>query len=143
MSMIPLNTVKFSDDSCSVDKDEIILVQIIGPYISGEETIIRKNIARAREAAIRLYKAGFGVITPHLNTAGFEEHIADQEIFLKTYKKVMDIVDIFYVLNGWENSDGSLGEIAKAIKTGKCLFFEGDLTLEGAKKLWTVSQQGT
>lgn len=46
------------------------LVYVIGAY-SGN---VKENIQKAEEASIALIRAGYHVITPHKNTAGYEKY---------------------------------------------------------------------
>ena len=83
----------------------MILVYVAGPY-NGD---IEGNIENAEKKSIELIRAGFAVITPHKNTAGYERY-EDGEITDQTWL-IMDLVilarcDVLYIL---KNSGGSKG----------------------------------
>jgi len=97
----------------------IKIVYVAGPYRakSGAHDAsvyneIEENIRRAEAAAIRLWAAGFGVLCPHLNTNHFEVKCPDipTEAYLVTDLRLLAICDIIYMLPGWQDSKGSIGE---------------------------------
>jgi len=90
------------------------LVYLSGPY-SGE---IEKNIAAAREVAIKLWEAGYWVICPHLNTAHFE---VDCKVGYQDYIdgdcRMIDGCDALVMLPNWAESRGAV--IEKDHATGR------------------------
>ena len=88
---------------------------VAGPY-NGDT---KQNIENAEKKSIELIRAGFAVITPHKNTAGYEKY-EDGNISAQTWLD-LDLVilarcDILYVLKNSENSKGTQAEIAFAEK---------------------------
>ena len=92
------------------------LVYVIGAY-SGSSKTIRANIAKAEAASIMLVRAGFHVITPHKNIAGYEQY-EDESITYDTSTAMnLDILsrcDAIYVLDSAKDSNGSQMEIGFA-----------------------------
>ena len=91
----------------------MILVYVAGPY-NGD---IEGNIKNAEKKSIELIRAGFAVITPHKNSAGYEKY-EDGEITDQTWI-IMDLTilarcDILYVLKNSDSSRGVQKEIAFA-----------------------------
>ena len=91
----------------------MLLVYVAGPY-NGD---IKGNIENAEKKSIELIRAGFAVITPHKNTAGYEKY-EDNEITYQTWID-MDLIilsrcDILYVLKNSETSKGTQIEIGFA-----------------------------
>ena len=98
---------------------QLKIVYVAGPYRakSGAHDAsvyneIEENIRRAEAAAIRLWAAGFGVLCPHLNTNHFEVKCPGipTEAYLITDLRLLAVCDIIYLLPGWEESSGSVGE---------------------------------
>ena len=91
------------------------LVYVAGPYNGS----IKQNIENAEKKSIELVRAGFAVITPHKNTAGYEKY-EDGCITAQTWLDLDLIIlarcDILYVLKNSENSKGTQAEIAFAEK---------------------------
>jgi len=89
------------------------LVYVAGPY-NGDT---KQNIENAEKKSIELIRAGYAVITPHKNTAGYEKY-EDDKITNQTWLN-MDLVilarcDFLYVLKNSESSKGTQAEIAFA-----------------------------
>lgn len=105
------------------------IVYIAGPYgDAGGYLQIDRNIARAREAAARLYDAGIGCLTPHLNSAHFEAitpHIP-VSFWYELDEELLKRCDAVYVLEGWTESKGTKREIDLAIALGLRVFYQGD-----------------
>ena len=92
------------------------LVYVIGAY-SGSSKTTRDNIAKAEAASIMLVRAGFHVITPHKNIAGYEQY-EDEVIANDTWTAInLDILsrcDAIYVPDNAKDYNGSQIEIAFA-----------------------------
>lgn len=79
---------------------------------------IAYNTHKARQVALKYWRKGYAVICPHSNTAFFDNKCPDA-IFLSGGLEFVRVSDIIVVMKGWEGSQGSVGEIAEAIKLGK------------------------
>jgi hypothetical protein len=91
------------------------LVYVAGAY---RGISIKENIENAERKSIELIRAGFAVITPHKNTAGYEQYEDGKKITHQTWLD-MDLVilkrcDLLYVLKASEESEGTQAEIAFA-----------------------------
>ncbi len=102
------------------------LVYISGPY-TGD---IDQNILNARAMATNLWEMGFAVICPHLNTAHFEQDCsATYEDYLEGDLRMVEGCDAMLMLEGWEDSKGSVKERQHALTLGVSVFYDAhDLT---------------
>jgi len=93
------------------------LVYVIGPLSA--DTIFEQimNIRKAEAFAIKLWRAGFAVICPHLNT-GLLCGATPEEDFLKGDIEILSRCDFAVTIEGWQQSTGSLGEIEYCYKNG-------------------------
>jgi len=83
------------------------------------------NILRARKVAIKLWNAGFAVICPHLNSATLRHHVKDEEQFVRGDLLLVEKCDFLVIVDGWENSVGTLNEITTArLLNGIPIFFD-------------------
>lgn len=101
------------------------LLYVAGPY-AGD---IEYNIKRAEDVSIGLIRNGFHVLTPHKNTSGYEQY-EDDEITVQTWIDMdLDMLlrcDALYVMADYENSMGTLNEIAFAKFHGIPVFYAYD-----------------
>lgn len=78
-------------------------------YLSGKyrgQTVI--NVVKARQYAVELWKAGFTVICPHLNTAHFERFCDLQDNdFIEGDIVLLQRCDAIFMIPGWEESIGA------------------------------------
>lgn len=98
-----------------------MIVFVSGPYrgdVSG-------NIERAKQVAIRLWKLGYAVVCPHLNTAHFDG-ICPDETWLKGDLEIMSRCDAVYMMAGWDTSAGAKAERAAAIEHNKIIMYGVD-----------------
>lgn len=98
------------------------LIYLAGPITAATNDAWWENIMRARTAAKELWKLGFSVICPHLNTA-FMDGYADRECFIQGDLEQIRRCDGVVVLPQWEQSKGTWGEVELARELGKALFF--------------------
>jgi hypothetical protein len=91
------------------------LVYVAGSY---RGISVKENIQNAERKSIELIRAGFAVITPHKNTAGYEKYEDGQKITHQTWLDmdllILERCDILYVLKNSEESKGTQAEIAFA-----------------------------
>ena len=92
---------------------------ISGPYRGNVE----HNIIMARRAAVKLWKAGWAVICPHMNTANFDGECPD-DVWLEGDLEFLRRVDAIYMLKAWRSSKGAMVEHQKAIEWGKQIIYE-------------------
>ncbi len=91
---------------------------------------IEHNIRTAEMKSIKLWRRGWAVITPHLNTAHYERY-EDSELGLsyKTWIEgdlaILLKCDAMFVMKGWKTSKGTKGEIKFAKEHNIPVFYEG------------------
>jgi hypothetical protein len=85
---------------------------VIGPYRAKTVEGIENNIRAAAEVAKELWKMGYAVFCPHLNSAHFDG-VAPDESFINGDLEFLSCCDVMVILPGWRSSRGSLGEIEK------------------------------
>jgi len=106
------------------------LIYIAGPYNAMTPVGIRKNIAKAEEAAIELWALGWSVICPHKNISGFEKyestHDVDYDTWLQGDLEQVRRCDAIFMLNGWEVSNGAIMERKEAMLYRIGIFYQKD-----------------
>lgn len=100
------------------------ILYISGPYSAGNGRTVAGNIAVARAHAERAARRGWMPITPHLNTAYFEEtcpslyHDDWLDGDLTILSRLDPDVDAMLLLSGWTQSKGARLERDWAIHLG-------------------------
>lgn len=92
------------------------IVYIAGPYRGPDREAIAANIEAARRLATHACALGWFPICPHLNTAHMETdlpHLGDA-FWLRGTMELMERCDAMVLVEGWERSAGTQGEIARA-----------------------------
>ena len=105
-------------------------VYIAGPY-SGKThdhqsyNEIDANIAQAREAAKFLAENGMPFYCPHTNTAHFEVIAPDLpvEYWYEMDNVFVDLSSAVFLVEGWQVSLGTQGEMRRARRSGKPIFY--------------------
>lgn len=87
---------------------------VAGPYRSDTENGIYENIQSARAVALDLWKRGYAVLCPHMNTAFMGGH-DDDSMWLEGDIEWMQYADVVVLAPGWRKSAGTLEEIRVAI----------------------------
>jgi len=84
---------------------------VIGPYRSSKSIYeIKKNIDKAEEVAVNLWRLGYAVICPHKNTSFFDGLLPDK-VWLNGAIELLKRSDFAVTVKGWENSAGSRDEV--------------------------------
>lgn len=99
------------------------VIYISGPYRADTVNGVYENIQRARTATIGLWRQGYAVICPHLNTS-FMDGICQDDVWLEGDLELLRRADAIYMLRGWQKSDGAIQELNLAIETNKEIFYE-------------------
>ena len=94
-----------------------MVVYIAGPYRGRTPYQVEKNIARAKKAALKVWKAGHIALCPHMNTANFDGELPD-EVWMDGALELMLRCDVVLVLKGWDSSKGSRAEVTEAMSRG-------------------------
>ena len=102
------------------------IVYIAGPYRAPTPWGIECNIHTARNRAAqvvaRLHTLGVFPLTPHANTAHFD-NLAPDEYYLEGTLEVLRRCNAVLMVEGWETSSGALAEVAEAGRLGIPVFF--------------------
>lgn len=93
------------------------LLYLSGPYRAPTINGIYENIQRARVLAVELWKAGYAVLCPHLNTAFMDGDVPIEAIPDGDYEMVRRC-DAVVMLPGWQTSVGATQERLIAIGNG-------------------------
>lgn len=89
------------------------VIYIAGPYRANTERGTVENIRAAEAVAIKVWKAGYIALTPHLNTRLFGG-ICSDEVWLEGALELMSRCDGMVLVPGWELSGGTITEIQEA-----------------------------
>jgi hypothetical protein len=81
------------------------------------------NIWRARRAAIRLWRQGWVVICPHLNSA-LMDGACDESAFLEGDIELLKRCHAIFMLTNWIKSTGAKSEHRIALADKKQIFYE-------------------
>lgn len=95
----------------------MLVAFVSGAYRSDTEAGVRRNIEAARSVAEQLWRAGFSVVCPHLNTACCGG-IVSEETFLAGDIEILSRCDLLVTVDGWAQSIGSVGEVKFAQARG-------------------------
>jgi len=97
------------------------LVYVAGPYRGPTILHVIRNILRARRAALTVWRAGGVALCPHLNTAFFDDSLADT--WLAGDIELVRRSDAVWVIGGWHRSAGALAEAVEACHHGIPLLY--------------------
>ena len=101
------------------------VIYIAGKYRAKTERELVENIRHAEAAAIRLWKRGYAVICPHMNSAHMGGTCPDQ-VFIDGDLEILKRCDAIYMLDNCTESEGAKLELATAAKNNKLIYFEWD-----------------
>lgn len=93
------------------------LVYVAGPYRAASESAVVRNIRNAEAVAVELWKAGFAVLCPHMNTA-LMGGICPDEVWLKGDLVMLERCDLVVLVPGWQASSGTVAEHLRARELG-------------------------
>ena len=96
-----------------------LLIYVAGKYNGN----ISENIEKAEKVSVELIKNGFDVITPHKNTAYYEQDL-DEKTLIDMNLNILLRCDVLYVLNNWKTSPGTKQEILFAMKHEILILYE-------------------
>jgi hypothetical protein len=99
------------------------LIYVAGKYGAPTQEGISANIAHARQAAINLWRSGWSVFCPHMNTAHLDD-IVKREVFLDGDLEILKRCDAIYMLSNWQESEGAKKEYALAKYLELEIYFE-------------------
>ena len=92
------------------------LIYVAGPYRAATRDDIARNIDAARVIGISAAALGWFPVIPHANTAHMELDLPElgDDFWLRGTMEMMERCDAVVLVPGWQNSAGTLGEIARA-----------------------------
>ena len=93
------------------------VIYIAGAYRGETESEVQENIDCAKRAAIKLWKKGWAVICPHMNTAHMGG-IMPEDTFIEAGIEMVKRCDAIFMLEGWTNSAGASKEWKAAVNHG-------------------------
>lgn len=93
------------------------VVYIAGPHRADNACLREQNIRRAEEASFRVAQSGDIPLCPHSATRFFDGTLNDA-YWLAATLKLLRRCDAILMVAGWQNSEGSLGELAEAERLG-------------------------
>ncbi len=111
--------------------EKMKILYISGAISSSTVNGMHRNIAKARECAIKYWREGYATICPATNTAfmdgifgeDYEENWAG---FLAGDLRIIEVVDVVVMMPKWKDSRGAVAEHDKAMKLNKEIIYEVD-----------------
>lgn len=98
---------------------------IIGPIRSKWGLIGRLiNVWRGRQAAVKLWNAGFAVICPHLNSFAIAISGVDEDEIVKFDCEIIQRCDFVVILKRWTRSKGAQIEVDYCYRIGKNKYWD-------------------
>ena len=94
---------------------------VAGPLRADTLNRIAENIARARAVAVHLWRLGYAVLCPHLNSAFMSGAVPETQ-FLEAGLEFVRRSDLVVLVDGWERSEGTVREIEEAHARGIPVF---------------------
>lgn len=92
------------------------LIYVAGPYRAATRAAIALNIMQARLLGIEAARRGWFPVIPHANTAHMEVDLPNlgDEFWLRGTMEMMERCDALVLVDGWENSVGTVAEVQRA-----------------------------
>jgi hypothetical protein len=112
---------------------------ISGPLRSATPYHTDLNVRVARREAEQLWKLGFAVLCPHLNTYQMVGMLKDEAQFIKGDIRLLEGLDFIVMLPGWELSEGSRDEYKAAFRLDMDCFYRN----AGHEPLWTPTTRAS
>lgn len=101
------------------------VIYIAGPYRAETTYGVYQNIRKAEAVAVNLWKQGWCVLCPHLNTQLFDQiEVAPPEVFLEGGLELLRRCDAVYMMKDWETSKGAKTEHEEAVRLGKQIIYD-------------------
>ena len=99
---------------------------VSGAYRSNEPCGVKDNIDKAEMVAVKLWREGWAVLCPHLNTALFDQNypFLPEEVYLKGYLEILSRFDAIFMLKNWQLSDGACAELNLAEELNMEVIYE-------------------
>jgi len=97
------------------------VIYIAGPFRGSSSWDIERNVRRAEELALQVWKAGFTAICPHANTR-FYQGVLPDDAWLDGDLAILGRCDAVLLTPDWRESAGATAERAFAIQRGIPVF---------------------
>jgi hypothetical protein len=109
-----------------------MLIYIAGPYRAKYGRSVAENIAAAKTVAIECWQHGHYAVTPHLNTAHFEDVAPEipDEVWLAGTMAMQARCDAILMLDTWQSSEGAIAEHDYAQQVGQPIYYYPDIPSE-------------
>lgn len=91
------------------------VVYVAGPYTADTDFVRMQNIRSADDVTAKLWSIGAFALCPHKITA-FYGGLREESVFIEGGLELLRRCDAVVLVEGWENSGGTLGEIKEALK---------------------------
>lgn len=91
-------------------EEKLIVIYLAGALRGKNKREKRRNFKRAEKWAERLWRMGFAVYSPHLNSGWLDTPETDPHV-IPANIHLMLLCDIICVMQNWENSSGTKNEI--------------------------------
>ena len=96
---------------------------VAGPYRAENNWLLEQNVRAAEEMGLKLATRGLASIVPHTMSRYFHGTLTET-YWLAATQELVKRCDIMLVLPGWENSSGTLAEIALAKTIQMPVFYD-------------------
>ena len=107
------------------------LIYIVGPLRAENSYLVEQNVRKAESVSLELWKLGFAVICPHMNTRNFVNVLGDNDkTFLEGDFEMIKRCDGVFCLEGFRKSEGSLAEVKCANVNNVPVFDEMEIMIE-------------
>lgn len=93
------------------------VIYVAGPYTAEFDIDRLRNVEEASRITAQLWSMGVYALCPHKITAFFGG-LCSESVFIEGGLEFLRRSDAVVLVEGWENSGGTLGEIREAIKLG-------------------------
>ena len=103
----------------------MVVIYVAGPLHADNGPAIERNIKRASDAALEIWRLGAAALCPHTNSGVFHGRLPEKE-FVAGSLDLLRRCDAIYFCEGWEKSPGSLGEMEEAKRLKMAILFELD-----------------
>lgn len=101
------------------------VVYVAGPFRGQTPWDVECNIRKAEEVAFEVARLGAMPLCPHTMTRYFDRQCTD-EFWLEGTLELLRRCDAILLLEGWEASVGSRGELQEAQRLNLPIFFKVD-----------------
>lgn len=96
---------------------------VAGPFRGKNAWEIHRNVLDAESVIPYLIRQGYAPICPHKMTENLQGLFPDK-VYLDICLELLRRCDAIYMLQGWENSEGSREELAEAKRLGLEILYE-------------------